>query len=251
MTKRFAQLWLSALVVLLFAPAPAGAFKLTPIEMVFEPAGRGATRTFQITNAHDRPIAVEIRLAARDMTLSGEDVLSDAEDSFAVFPAQAIVLPGKSQTVRVQWLGDPAPERELAFRMLAEQLPIDLNRDASDGARLKLLVRYIASLYVSPKGVEADVVLESAGRKTAADGVARLVVVLRNRGTAHSLLRGLTLTATGQARGGGEVSVALTAEQLDGMIGQNLLAGHRREFILPWPAKLGEGPVAVSFDYAR
>ncbi len=115
MTKILAQLWLATLAVLLFATAPAEAFKLTPIEMVFEPAGRGATRTFQITNAHDQPIAVEIRLAARDMSLSGEDVLSDAEDSFAVFPAQAIVLPGKSQTVRVQWLGDPAPERELAF----------------------------------------------------------------------------------------------------------------------------------------
>ncbi len=115
MTKILAQLWLATLAVLLFASAPAEAFKLTPIEMVFEPAGRGATRTFQITNAHDQPIAVEIRLAARDMSLSGEDVLSDAEDSFAVFPAQAIVLPGKSQTVRVQWLGDPAPERELAF----------------------------------------------------------------------------------------------------------------------------------------
>ena len=251
MTKFLAPSWLAALAVLLFAPAPAEAFKLTPIEMVFEPAGRGATRTFQITNAHDQPIAVEIRLAARGMTLSGEDVLSDAEDSFAVFPAQAIVLPGKSQTVRVQWLGDPAPERELAFRMLAEQLPIELNRDASDGARLKLLVRYLASLYVAPTGVAGDGVSESAKRKIAAGGPARLAVVLRNRGSAHSLLRGLTLTATGQAPGGGEVSVALTVEQLDGMIGQNLLAGHRREFLLPWPAKLAEGPVAVSFDYVR
>lgn len=251
MTKILGPLWLAALAVLLFAPAAAEAFKFTPIEMVFEPAGRGATRTFQITNAHDQPIAVEIRLATREMTLSGEDRLSDAEDSFAVFPAQTIVLPGKSQTVRVQWLGDPAPGRELAFRLVAEQLPIELNRETSDGARLKLLVRYIASLYIVPKGVAPDVVLESALRATGADGKARLAVVLHNRGTAHSLLRGLTLTATGQAPGGGEVSIALTAAQLDGMIGQNLLAGHRRAFLLPWPATLAEGPVAVSFDYAR
>ncbi len=251
MIKLFARLWIFAPVVLMFAPAPAEAFKFSPIEMVFAPAGRGATRTFQITNAHDQPIAVEIRIAARDMSLSGEDVLGDAEDSFVVFPAQALVLPGKSQSVRVQWIGDPSPERELAFRMLVEQLPIDLVREPGDGARLKLLVRYIASLYVAPRGVKAEVVLESAGRKTAAGGGAMLAVVLRNRGTAHSLLRRLTLTVTGQARSGGEVSVALTAEQLDGMIGQNLLAGHRREFLLPWPAKLSDGPVAVSFDYAR
>ncbi len=251
MTKIPAQLWLATLAVLLFASAPVEAFKLTPMEMTFQPTGRGATQTVRITNAHDQPIAVEIHLAAREMTLSGEDRLSDAEDFFAVFPAQAIVLPGKSQTVRVQWLGDPAPERELAFRLVAEQLPIDLNRETSDGARLKLLVRYIASLYIAPRGMEADVVLESAVQTTAADGSARLAIVLHNRGTAHSLLRGLTLTATGQARGNDKVSVALNAEQLDGMTGQNLLAGHRREFLLPWPVTLSEGPVAVSFDYAR
>ncbi len=112
-------------------------------------------------------------------------------------PAQAIVLSGKSQSVRAQWLGDPAPERELAFRLVAEQLPIEFNRETSDGARLKLLVRYIASLYIAPRGVEADVVLESAVRTTAADGAAR------------------------------------------------------RAFLPPWPATRREGPVAVSFDYAR
>ncbi len=251
MIKLFTPLWLLAAAFLLFVPAPAEAFKLTPIEMLFAPAGRGATQTFQITNAHNQPIAVEIRIAARDMKLNGEDVLRDAEDSFVVYPAQAIVLPGKSQTVRVQWLGDTAPKRELAFRMIAEQLPIDLDRSPGDGARLKLLVRYIASLYVAPRGVKAKVVLESAGRKTAPNGEAKLAVVLHNQGTAHSLLRGLTLNVTGQAPGGGKVSVALTAKQLGGMIGQNLLAGRRRVFRLPWPAKLSSGPVVVTFNYAR
>lgn len=251
MIKLFFPLWIFSAVVLLFVPAPAEAFKLTPLEMLFAPAGRGATQTFQITNAHDQPIAVEIRIAARDMNLKGEDLLSDAENSFVVYPAQAIVLPGKSQTVRVQWIGDPSPKHELAFRMIAEQLPIDLHRKPTEGARLRLLVRYIASLYVAPRGVKAKVVLESAGRKTTSDGEAKLSVVLRNQGTAHSLLRRLTLNVTGQAGGGGKASVAFTAKQLYGMIGQNLLAGHRREFLLPWPAKLSGGPVVVSFDYVR
>ena len=146
MNKILAPLWAASLLVSLFAPSAAEAFKFSPIEMVFAAAGRGATRTFQITNAHDQPIAVEIRIAARSMTLNGEDVLSDAEDLFVAFPSQAIVFPGKSQSIRVQWLGDPSPERELAFRMVAEQLPIDLDREIGDGARLRLLVRYVASL---------------------------------------------------------------------------------------------------------
>ncbi len=240
-----------AILAILFAPAPAAAFKLTPIEMVFAPSGRGATRTFQITNANKQPIAIELRIAKRKMKLSGEDELSDAEDSFVVFPAQVIVAPGKSQTVRVQWLGNPSPARELPFRLFAEQLPIDLDKKPQNGARIRLLVRYVASLYVAPKGAKAEMVLVSAGKKTLSGGKARLSVVLHNRGTAHAILRHLSLTAKGRSRGGKEISVKLTAAQLDGMIGQNVLAGARREFRLPWPAKLADGPVSVSFTYSR
>ncbi len=251
MNKITRLLPLVALLLALLAASPSSAFKFSPIEMTIEPSGRGSTRTFQITNVDEQPIAVELRIEARDMAVSGEDILEDAEDLFVVFPAQTIVMPGQSQSIRVQWLGEPNPDRELAFRLFAEQLPIDLDPNPADGARVRILVRYVASLYVAPRGASADLAVDSADRDAGAGGSAKLLVVIENNGSAHALLRNLTLSVTGRDATGADTTVALTPEQLDGMIGQNVLAGRRRAFRLPWPTALADGPVSITFDYVR
>ena len=220
---------------------PAAAFKLTPIEMEFAPSGRGATQTFIIENPGAAPEAIELRTFTRDMDATGEDVLVEDIDNFVVFPAQVILQPGQEQAIRVQWIGDPAPSRELAYRLIAEQLPIDLGEAQEEGGQMKLLVRYIASLYVVPDGAKPEIVLVSAG--PAADG-SGLELVFENAGTAHALLSDLVLTI----RGGGSEAV-LAKDQLESVAGQNVLAGHTRRFVLPWPAGIPAGPVEVEFTY--
>ena len=220
---------------------PAAAFKLTPIEMEFAPSGRGATQTFIIENPGAAPEAIELRTFTRDMDAMGEDVLVEDIDNFVVFPAQVILQPGQEQAIRVQWIGDPAPTQELAYRLIAEQLPIDLGEAQEEGGQMKLLVRYIASLYVVPDGARPEIALVSAG--PAADG-AGLELVFENSGTAHALLSDLVLTI----RGGGD-EVVLGKDQLETVSGQNVLAGHTRHFVLPWPAGIAAGPVEVDFTY--
>jgi fimbrial chaperone protein len=104
---------------------------------------------------------------------------------------------------------------------------------------MRLLVRYIASLYVVPDGVRADVRLASAG--PSADG-SMLELVFENAGTAHALLSDLVLTIAG---GGNEV--VLGKDALETVAGQNILAGHTRRFVMPWPAGIAPGmSVAVA-----
>lgn len=220
---------------------PAQAFKLTPIEMEFAPSGRGATQTFLIENPGGAPEAIELRTFTRDMDAAGEDILVEDLDNFVVFPAQVILQPGQEQAIRVQWIGDPAPARELAFRLIAEQLPIDLGEEQAEGGQMRLLVRYIASLYVVPDGARADVSLASAG--PSADG-SGLELVFENAGTAHALLSDLVLTIVG---GGNQV--VLGKDELETVAGQNILAGHTRHFVMPWPAGIAPGPVEVSFTF--
>ena len=148
---------------------------------------------------------------------------------------------GQEQAIRVQWIGDPAPAQELAYRLIAEQLPIDLGEAQEEGGQMKLLVRYIASLYVVPDGAKPDVSLVSAG--PAADG-SGLELVFQNAGSAHALLSDLVLTISG---GGNEV--VLTKDQLETVAGQNVLAGRTRHFVMPWPAGITPGPVEASFTY--
>lgn len=220
---------------------PAQAFKLTPIEMEFSPSGRTATQTFLVENPNAAPEAIEIRMYSRDMTEAGEDILVEDLESFVVFPAQIILQPGQQQAVRVQWIGDPAPAQELAFRLIAEQLPIDLGEEQAEGGQMKLLVRYIASVYIVPDGARPNVVLQQAG--PAADG-SGLELLFANPGSAHALLTDLRLTVKD-----GSGQVVLGKDELASVSGQNVLAGHTRRFVIPWPAGIARGPVDVTFGF--
>jgi len=226
---------------------PAGAFKLVPIEAELEPSGRGATHTFRLENDAQEPAAIEIRVLSRSMDASGREVLEDAEDLFTIFPLQAVVMPGKTQALRVQWIGDAKPERELAFRLVAEQLPIDIGQAPQQGGQMRLLVRYVASLYVVPPGAAPDIGTDGATVRQGERGP-ELEVVVKNAGTAHAILRDATLRVEGRTPAGAPLVLDLATAQLGGLAGENVLAGASRRFVVPLPQPLAPGPVSVALD---
>jgi fimbrial chaperone protein len=215
----------------------AGAFQLLPMSMEFAPTGNNATQTFAITNEATEPVAVQIFIVQRSVALDGTETLTPADAEFLVFPPQAAVPAGKTQLVQVRWLGNRAPTTELAYRIVAEQLPVTLENRAAQGARLEILMRYEGSLYITPPGVTPDVVVESVARVQTAEG-GKLAVVLHNKGTAHGLLDQTVLTLAGRGTNGQPATVELRAEALAGMASPNILAGNKRQFLLPGPATL-------------
>lgn len=244
-------LWtrLSLCGMFLHLAASAWAFKLSPMEMSFEPTGRGARGVFQVENDSDEPVTVEVSMAQRVMDLDGNDSTVPEEESFSVYPPLIVLGPKKSQAVRVRWLGNPKPKTELAYRIIAEQLPVSLTVEAP-GARINLVIRYIGSVYIAPKGVKPDVVVESVSAEKGKDGERKLVIALHNRGTAHTLLDNLELDVlAGGKEGLDKTSVHLKPEELKGMAFENILAGHKRRFVLPWPTGLGDGPLDLKFKF--
>jgi fimbrial chaperone protein len=184
------------------------------------------------------------------MNLDGSDRLQDADDDFIVYPTQVVLAPHRKQAVRVQFIGEPEPDTELAYRIIAEQLPVHLKEEQKPGASVRILVRYVGSIYVRPKSAEHEVVLENASPQELEDGSTGLAITLRNRGTAHAILSNLKLSLSSE-NGAGPVGVTLSSELLKGMTGENILAAHSRQFVVPWPAKLPHGPVGVSFVFDK
>ncbi|CAD5971572.1 hypothetical protein [Planktothrix agardhii] len=82
------------LFIILSAISPALAFKLDPISRVFEPAGAGATQSYEVINDSAEQIAVELSIAERKISLEGQETTESADDDFLVYPSQ-IVLPPK------------------------------------------------------------------------------------------------------------------------------------------------------------
>jgi len=201
---------------------PGFAFNFTPIDATLRPAGSGATQTFSVENPSPSPVAVEITMHTRDITIDGEDILAPADDLFVVYPSQLILQPGGRQSVRVQWIGVDELNQEQAFRLIAEELPISLGEDDEAGAGLDLLVRYVASIYVQPQGAEARLSIEP---ESTDEGVALMV---RNQGTMRAILRAedYALYADGE-------QVEFDQEQLESLVAANVLAGNSRRLMIP------------------
>ncbi|CAD5966791.1 fimbrial biogenesis chaperone [Planktothrix agardhii] len=224
-------------------------FKLEPISRVFEPAGAGATQSYEVINDSAEQIAVELSMAERKISLEGQETTESADDDFLVYPSQIVLPPKGVQSVRVTWLGNPNPEKELAYRIIAEQLPINLNNpeesqaETTSGA-VKVMFRYMGSVYIRPKNAESKVVLNGITHEKGTDGNDRLVITFDNQGTRRAVLSELNLNLTSQGS-----QLTLKPEQLEGVNNGVILAGNQRRFSIPWPQQLPIGEVTGTFTF--
>ncbi|EDM67762.1 hypothetical protein PE36_17395 [Moritella sp. PE36] len=240
------HLLMLSLALTLIIPITAQALKMVPMSVKMSPSGRGANETFVIGNSGAKPVAVEMKVFIRSMTEDGEEVLTESEDDFIVFPEQMIVMPDQSQSVRLQWIGQE-PDKELAYRLVAEQLPLNLEEEVVDGSRINVIFRYMASVYVLPKRrVQADIKITDAYiEESNRDGdIKNLIIIAHNQGTKHTILRKPTLTLTTATE-----TFILKAEQLPGLSGANMLVGHTRVFKLPKPAGLHTGSFEADLQF--
>lgn len=236
------SLVLAVFMVLGMSGTPAAALSLIPIAQDFEPSGRGATQTFRLENDTDKEIAVAVRVTTREIAIDGQETNEETDD-FLVFPRNALIGPRQSQTVRVQWRGPSAPAKELAYRIIAEQLPIKADPDPNARA-IQIVVRYVGSLYVGPSDMRPDLRVDSVRAATDIGGRQMLELVLQNHGRAHTLIDQPRLRVSA-----GGTTHTLDAAALDALQGENVLAGSRRRFLIPWPSDLPFEKPSAEFDY--
>ncbi|HEY9627569.1 MAG TPA: fimbria/pilus periplasmic chaperone [Coleofasciculaceae cyanobacterium] len=249
--KRYFNLLFVSLFFVLMRVNPALAFRLTPMTQVFAPAGNNATHAYNVVNDKDERVAVEITVVERNVDANGTESYIPAEDDFLIYPAQMILEPNTTQVVRVSWLGDPEPEQELAFRLVAEQLPINLvDPDApilvQPVGQVQVLLRYLGALFVRPEGVQAAVQIESVTAQSGEQATPTVSINFINQGNASASLRDLKLSLTAQGQ-----TISLTPAQLEGVTGYTILAGHRRSFVVPRPDALPQGPITATFEYRQ
>jgi len=236
-------------------PAYAGAgFRLSPPRMTFSPNGSGATRSFRIESTGDQPVAVEIHMKKRVVDINGQETQPDAEADFVVYPPQILLKPGETQTVRVTWLGDPNPSSELAYRIIAEQLPVNLPviQQEQNGVKinLKALYVYVGSVFITPRQAAPKVVVSEAVCQATQGTHKKLALTLENQGTAHTYLTDFNLHLSPSAtEKNSNNSVHLKPAELPGINGENLLASSKRQFMLPCPANFPTGSVSARIEF--
>jgi len=225
------RILLSAFIILLIGAAPFSAYalKLTPFKTVLVPGRDGDSQVFRIENNSNAPAAVQVSVLSWIITPEGEEKNAEAEDDFVIFPAQLILKAHESRAVRVQWLGDPAPAREMPYRIVAEQIPITLRNTPPAETGLMFMIKFMGALYVGPANPKPDIdvqVEKSSGN--------RMRVILNNKGSGHALLEHPELTLSG----GDGSTIVLNENALKAMAGINLHPGNTRHFDIPIPPDL-------------
>lgn len=233
---------LPALVALfLLVPLSAAAFRVDPMVVNVALQGPRASATYTVENNTAAKIAVEFSVRKRLLDENGKEERPPAE-GFLVYPEQMSLEPGQKRAVRVTWQGEKLPEKELPFRFVASQLPVEFAEGQAKEARkvnLKFLIEYVASLYLNPPRTKPKMKVAKSQLK---DG--KLEVLVANEGTAHFLLERLELSA----KAGGKTFQA-SAEQLKDIRTENLLPGDTRWLRVPVPAGFTGKDLSVDVDF--
>lgn len=221
---------------------PANAYDVRPIVIQLSPEGAGSTQSVIISNSHDEPIAIEVRAYHRVQKPDGTEDREPEDDDIIITPPQLVIAPGASQAVRVRWVGDPNPPRELAFRLITDQLPINLTTQSRDDftANVSVNYRYEAALYVTPRNARPEARIDRASPVTGADGAQMLELDIVSEGTRRASLDKPKVVLT--PLGGGS-SVILEGEAVAELNQLVTLAGSRRTVRIPWPPNVDVGPV--------
>ncbi len=216
--------------------------KVTPFKVRMEPTGYQSSQLFAVENDSDRKIAVELTAVTRDVDADGHETNADASADFSIYPSQVIVEPHSSKSVRVQWNGPAQVPTEKAYRLIAEELPVDLD-PGHDVSAVRFLVQYRCALYITPPQAKSDVHMTTH----AVDGHT-LRFTLDNDGTAHSLIKNFALVLTDGAGRTHELSDPKVLERVNSEV---LMPGAERRFSVLLPADAGVDIKDVTFHFAE
>jgi len=241
----------AGLLLVLALAAPAHAIRIQFPDYRMSPDGIGARGRMYVTNNGPTVMAVEVDIASRRYDAEGKEVNEPVEGAFRVLPRQLILPPQSEKLVSIQWQGPRELTSERAYRVVIQEVPIELGPVAKidpdrTNSTLKVVTRIRKSLYVTPDGARPEVVLRSAGAARDEGGRAWLELRLANRGTAHRLVDALELSLSTPGAAGEPARLRVGAADFGGRI--NLLAGSERRLRIAWPEGLPPGPIHVELE---
>jgi fimbrial chaperone protein len=231
-----------ALVAATAAVTQAAAFTFQPMIARLDPAGPGSIQTFQVSNDGDKSLAVRFAVLFRTNGPGGEEINADAGGLFTLYPARVVIEPRSSAAVKLQWNGPADILSERSFRLVAENVPLDASEPDTSG--IKVLFRYIASIYVGKASFAPDLAWTVKGA-TGAAGAKGYSVEILNRGKRHVVADSALLSITA---GKGD-AVKLGAKELGVLSGANYLPGQPLRLFIPRADAVPGKTYVARFDF--
>ncbi len=235
---RFASIAAISLL-LLAALTPAHAINVQPLVLDMVSIGANARGAIQVVNDSAAPLPVELVINRLEIDEAGKLSERAAGDEFLVFPPQAIVPPGATQSFRVQWVGDPSIKRSQSYMFSVNQLPVKRKGGESG---VQVVFNFGVIVNVAPAGAQSALKLTKS--ELATEGGKRgAAITVENPSAMHAYF-----ADSGVVLEGGGWRKVVSSGELKQVIGYGVVQpGKKRRFLVP----VADMPASVSQVSAR
>ncbi len=234
---------------LLAAPI-ASAMTVRPVVLDLKTSGRGMNQVISVQNTSVDAIPVE--LTAQELIIDAEGAHPTGKDpgDLVIFPPQAVIAPGATQTFRVQYVGDPALRTSKHYYITVAQLPVKLS---SAKAGVQIVYNFAVLASVGPDGVKPSLHVSSAAIGKDAAGKPVPVITIANDSATYGYLAHGELDIVEKDSAGRTVfTKSLTGPEIAQSVGMGLVdPGLERKFTLPIALPSAAGTVSAEFKPAN
>lgn len=171
-------------ITLLFSFTASANFEFSPIEARLQTEGQSSSIMAKIKSQVDKDVPVVVKVMARGLSEDGSEVRTATTD-LAAFPQQFILKAKEERFIKILWKGPKTLDHEQAYRVLVENVPVDLTKEQVGKASIKIQINYAASFYVSSKPGIANVSITSVAKDKSGKN---LDLKFENTGDAHLVI---------------------------------------------------------------
>lgn len=235
----------------------AYAMTVQPVVVDLKPGGRTMSATVSVQNTFPTPLPVELKVQTIKFDETGAKGTGQDSGDLLVFPPQALIPPGQTQTFRIQWVGDPQLAQSRHYYVTVAQLPVKLPEGQS---AIQILYNFQVLVNVSATSGKANLSIADAkiamvdvkppiGDTTKAKTVTQpeAVVMVQNAGPNYGYLSHATLQITERDSAGKEVfSKKLSPQDIQQTIGFGVIGPNTtRRVTIPIALPAAQGTVKV------
>jgi P pilus assembly chaperone PapD len=234
-----------AAVAVTLGGAPALAMTVQPVVIDLSTAGQGMSQVITVQNSFTNPLPVELRVES--LSFDDKGAHGDGKDpgDLLVFPPQALIPPGQTQSFRVQYVGDP-PAKSKHYYVTVAQLPVKL----PDGqSAIQILYNFQVLVSVAPAGIKPALRIVSAEVGKDGNGKPAPVITVANDSPAHGYLsHGRLRIVETDASGKAVFQKVIPGPEIQQTIGFGLVtSGQTRRITVPVELPSEGGKVEAQF----
>lgn len=225
----------------------AHAMTVQPVVIDLKTSGRDMSQVVTVENTFANPLPVELTVQELRLTEDGVAATGTDPGDLLVFPPQALIQPGQTQTFRVQYVGDPALAASKHYYITVAQLPVKLPEGQS---AIQILYNFQVLASISPAGLKPQLEVKSAQIGKDANGKPVAVLTVANPSAVHGYLSANKLRLIEKdAAGKEQFRRTLSGPEIQQTVGFGLIgSGQTRKVTIPVELPLSDGTVEASIS---